>query len=61
VANAIRNAGADVTRDSLKDAMAATKDLPVVMGQGKLSFDKDRIPHMGGIAMMVKNGGWAKP
>lgn len=61
VANAIRNAGSDVTRDSLRDAMAATKDMPIVMGQGKLTFDENRIPHMGGIAMKIKDGGWAKP
>ena len=61
VANAIRNAGEDVTRDSLRDAMAATTDLPVVMGQGKLSFDADRIPTMGGIVMQISDGGWTKP
>ncbi|MFN3146144.1 MAG: ABC transporter substrate-binding protein [Paracoccaceae bacterium] len=61
VANAIRNAGDDVTRDSLRDAMAATKDLPVVMGQGRLSFDADRIPTMGGIVMQISGGSWAQP
>lgn len=61
VANAIRNAGEDVTRDSLRDAMAATTDLPVVMGQGLLSFDEDRVPHMGGIVMQIRDGSWAKP
>jgi branched-chain amino acid transport system substrate-binding protein len=61
VANAVRNAGDDVTRDSLRDAMAATKDMPVIMGQGTLTFDENRIPHMGGIAMKIQDGGWAKP
>jgi len=61
VANAIRNAGPDVNRETLRTAMAATKDLPVVMGQGKLSFDEDRIPHMGGIVMQIKDGKWVKP
>lgn len=61
VANAIRSAGDDVTRDSLRDAMAATKDLPVVMGQGLLSFDEDRIPSMGGIVMQISDGSWAQP
>lgn len=61
VANAIRNAGADVNRETLRDAMAATKDMPVVMGQGKLTFDENRVPHMGGIVMKIKDGGWTKP
>lgn len=61
VANAIRNAGDDVNRETMRDAMAATNDLPVVMGQGKLTFDENRVPHMGGIAMQIKAGGWSKP
>lgn len=61
VANAVRNGGADVTRDSLRDAMAATKDLPIIMGQGKLTFDENRVPHMGGIAMKIMDGAWIKP
>lgn len=61
VANAIRNAGDDVNREALRDAMAATKDLPVVMGQGKLSFDENRVPSMGGIVMQLKDGEWVKP
>jgi len=61
VANAIRNAGDDVNRESLREAMAATKDLPVVMGQGKLSFDENRIPSMGGIVMQLKDGVWSAP
>ena len=61
VANAIRNAGDDVNRETLRAAMAATADLPVVMGQGKLSFDENRIPSMGGIVMQLKDGAWVAP
>lgn len=61
VANAIRNAGDDVNRETLRVAMTATKDLPVVMGQGMLSFDENRIPSMGGIVMQIKDGSWIKP
>ena len=61
VANAIRKAGGDVNRETLRVAMAATKDLPVVLGQGMLSFDENRIPSMGGIVMQIKDGGWVKP
>jgi branched-chain amino acid transport system substrate-binding protein len=58
VASAIRNAGTDVTRESLRAALAATKDVPVVIGQGKMSFDADRVPHVGGIVMKVEKGSW---
>lgn len=61
VANAIRNAGDDVNRETLREAMAATSDLPVVMGQGLLSFDENRIPSMGGIVMQLKDGAWVAP
>ena len=61
VANAILNAGDDVNRETLREAMAATKDLPVVMWQGLLSFDENRIPFMGGIVMQLKDGAWVAP
>lgn len=61
VANAIRNAGDDVNRETLREAMAATRDLPVVMGQGTLTFDENRIPMMGGIVMQIRDGGRMLP
>ncbi len=61
VANAIRNAGDDVNRETLREAMAATTDFPVVMGQGTLSFDENRIPSMGGIVMQIRDGGRVLP
>ena len=61
VANAIRNAGDDVNRETLRAAMAATSNLPVVMGQGLLSFDENRIPSMGGIVMQLRDGAWVAP
>ena len=61
VANAIRNAGDDVSRETLREAMAATRDLPVVMGQGFLSFDENRIPQMGGIVMQIRDGSRVLP
>lgn len=61
VANAIRNAGDDVNRETLRTAMADTKNLDVVMGQGKLTFDENRIPSMGGIVMQLKDGAWVIP
>ncbi|GIX14891.1 MAG: branched-chain amino acid ABC transporter substrate-binding protein [Paracoccaceae bacterium] len=61
VANAIRNAGPEINRETLRAAMAATRDLPVVLGQGRLSFDENRVPHMGGIVMQIRDGAWVKP
>lgn len=53
IANTIRNAGDDVNRETLREAMAATSGLPVVIGQGTLSFDENRIPPTGGIVMQL--------
>ena len=61
VANAIRNAGDDVNRETLRVAMAATSGLPVVLGKGTLSFDENRIPSMGGIVMQLRDSKWVKP
>ena len=61
VANALRSIEDDVTRENLRDAMAATRDMPVIMGQGALTFDENRVPRMGGIVMQIKDGGWSKP
>lgn len=56
VANAIKNAGPNPTRDTIRDAMAKTKDLPVVVGQGRLSFDENRIPQFGAAILTIKDG-----
>lgn len=50
-----------VTRAAIRDAMAATRDVPVVLGGGRMSFDENRVPHVGGIVMKIKDGGWAMP
>jgi branched-chain amino acid transport system substrate-binding protein len=60
-ANAIKQAGPNPTRDGVRDAMAKTKDLPVVIGQGKFSVDQDRIPHFGAAVLMIKDGKWIQP
>jgi len=61
VASALRNIKGDVTRDNLRAALADTKDVPVVLGQGKMTFDADRVPHVGGIVMQVSQGKWVIP
>ncbi len=50
-----------VSRASLRDAMAATRDVPVVLGSGRMSFDENRVPHVGGIVMRIQGGGWVMP
>lgn len=60
VANAIANAE-EVTRDGLRQAMAGTSEVPVVMGQGTITFDENRVPHMGGVVMQISDGAWVAP
>ncbi|MBF9033530.1 ABC transporter substrate-binding protein [Rhodobacterales bacterium HKCCE2091] len=60
VANAVANAE-EISREDLRAAMAATSDIPVVMGQGSLSFDENRVPHMGGVVMRISDGTWVAP
>ena len=60
VANAVANAE-EITRDGLRAAMAGTADVPVVMGQGTITFDENRVPHMGGVVMQISDGTWVAP
>jgi branched-chain amino acid transport system substrate-binding protein len=60
-ANAIKNAGPNPTRDSVREAMAKTKDLPVVLGNGTFSFDANRIPSYGTAVLALKDGKWVQP
>jgi len=55
-ATAVKNAGANPTRQSVRDAMAASKDVPVVVGRGKWSLDADRIPTFGSIILKIRDG-----
>ena len=55
VAHAIKAASPNPTRDKIKDAMTKTKDVPVVVGEGKYSFI-NRIPTYGSVWLQVKNG-----
>lgn len=56
MANAIKNAGANPSRDSVRAALGRTKDVPVVIGQGKYSMNAERVPFSGMRVMQVKNG-----
>ena len=55
VAHAIKAASPNPTREKIRDALAKTKDVPVVVGTGKYSY-VDRIPTYGSVFLMVKDG-----
>ncbi len=59
--NAIKAAGPNPTREAVREAMAKTKDLPVVIGQGKFSIDENRIPSFGAVVLQIKDGKWIQP
>jgi branched-chain amino acid transport system substrate-binding protein len=56
VADAIKRAGPNPTRQSVRDALATTKDVPVPMGTGFYSRDPDRVPHTGVQVLTIKDG-----
>ena len=59
--NAIKNAGPNPTREAVREAMAKTKNLPVVIGQGTFSLDDNRIPTFGAAVLQIKDGKWVRP
>ena len=61
VGHAIRNAGAEPTRDSIREAMAATRDVPVVIGGGTFSVDENRVPRYGTVVLVWRDGRWVTP
>ena len=54
-ATAIKAASPNPTREKIRDALTKTKDVPVVVGNGKYSL-VDRIPNYGSTFLMVKDG-----
>lgn len=57
LASAIRDAGDNPTRDSVREALAATADVPVILGTGSYSYDPaTRLPLHGAILMTIKDG-----
>jgi branched-chain amino acid transport system substrate-binding protein len=55
VAHAIKQAGANPTRESVRDALATLKDVPTVLGSGKFTM-VDRMPTYGVNWLTVKDG-----
>ena len=60
-ANAIKTAGPNPSRDAVRQAMAKTNKLPVVIGQGTFSLDADRIPSFGAAVLTIKDGKFLQP
>jgi branched-chain amino acid transport system substrate-binding protein len=57
-ANAIKAAGPNPTRDKVREAMLATKNLPVVIGRGTWSIADPvtRIPTFGYAVLKIQGG-----
>ena len=56
--NAIKAAGPNPTREKVREAMLATKNLPVVVGKGAWSIDpKTRVPSFGYAVMETRANG----
>ena len=60
-ANAIKTAGPNPTREGVRDAMAKSNKVPVVIGQGTWTLDANRIPSFGAAVLTIKDGKWATP
>lgn len=56
MAEALRKAGANPTREAIRDALATTADVEVVVGTGNYYVDEDRIPRVGMNVLMVQGG-----
>ena len=54
-AAAIRQSGATPDRESVRTALAAIRDLPVVLGDGNFSFDASRAPNYGAPVLTIKD------
>jgi len=56
IAWAIKQAGANVTREAIRDAIASAKDWPTIIGMtGKLTIT-DRLPEYDAAIITVKDG-----
>lgn len=54
VIEGLRNAGPEPTRESLRAALTATKDVPVPVGFGSFSFTEDRRPIYGTYVLKIE-------
>lgn len=58
IASAVKSIEGDVNRETLRTAMTGTKDVPVLMGTGNMTFGEGRVPTHGSIVMRVTDGSW---
>ena len=56
VASCFTTASPNPTREKVRNALAKTKNVPVVAGSGAYSFDDNRLPHYGAAFLVVKGG-----
>ena len=54
-------AGPNPNREKVREAMAKTDKLPVVIGQGTFTLDSDRIPSFGAAVLTIKDGKFVQP
>jgi len=57
-AAAIKAAAPNYDRESIRAAAAKIKDLPTILGNGKLTITEKRTPEYGGFVITVKDGGF---
>lgn len=55
-ATAIKNAGPDYDRESIRKAIASLTDMPTILGNGSLTITEGRTPTYGGYVLTVKDG-----
>jgi branched-chain amino acid transport system substrate-binding protein len=56
LAAALKDAGSNPSRESLRDALAKTKNVRVTVGNGVVNYDSERKPNWGMRVMQVKDG-----
>ena len=56
LANAIKNAGPDATRDGVREQLGLTKDVQVAAGEGIYGVDENRVPRVGMNVLQVQDG-----
>ncbi len=56
VADALKRAGPNPTREKIRDALEASQDVAIVVGEGKFNWDENRVSHFGLYIMQVQDG-----
>lgn len=56
VASAIKMAGPDVDRDKIRIALGTLRDLPSVVGTGRFSIGKERLPEFPQVMLQIVDG-----